>query len=277
MEYASPPELRPFITAGWTYTTSRNAKPIPGPGHRVLPETGVSLCFGCRRMPDGTVEDPELALMGAIRTIRFFQPAAGLHIEAVRIKPEMTRALLGADPTEHVDDVTDMRRITSRRHAALLNALCRTRSSAEALALLLGAIDERARTMRGERAVAIAGAALDAIRASRCATLPMRDIARAVGVSARHTRRAIVQATGSSPKYHQRVERLNRVVAAADRTRRPRWARVAVEYGYYDQPHLIREVRDLAGCVPAELHAERTAQQPHGDVRNFQDAAEARR
>ena len=34
------------------------------------------------------------------------------------------------------------------------------------------------------------------------------------------------------------------------------WSRLAAEAGYYDQAHLIREVRALAGTTPAELARE---------------------
>lgn len=269
-EYAPPGALRPFVQAMWTYVAEPCAGTIPPPGHRVLPDAGVSLCFACRRRADGAAVDPVLTVMGPIRSFHFYEPLAGARLEALRLKPELARALLGADPREHEGVMTDIRAISPRRHGRLVDALCATRSSADALALMIRAIADQPRTMRDMRVTTIASTALDAIRATRDATLRLHDVARSIGVSERHVRRAIVESTGAGPKYVHRVHRLNRAVAAADRTRRPRWARIAVECGYYDQPHLIREVRDLAGRPPAELHAERALQRPAGDVRNLQ-------
>jgi AraC-like DNA-binding protein len=55
-------------------------------------------------------------------------------------------------------------------------------------------------------------------------------------------------------------------VAAADALPdAPRWARLAVAAGYYDQPHLIREFRSLAGLTPGEVHRERARQRGSTD------------
>lgn len=62
---------------------------------------------------------------------------------------------------------------------------------------------------------------------------------------------------GVAPKAYARVLRFNRAVALmkADEGRRS-LAEVAVECGYYDQSHLTREFRTMAGCTPAAYLAE---------------------
>ncbi|HUR93527.1 MAG TPA: helix-turn-helix domain-containing protein, partial [Gemmatimonadales bacterium] len=61
-------------------------------------------------------------------------------------------------------------------------------------------------------------------------------------------------------KTYARITRLNHAVAAADRTVRPAWARLAAETGFCDQSHLVRECRALAGLAPRRAHRERMAQ-----------------
>ncbi len=60
-----------------------------------------------------------------------------------------------------------------------------------------------------------------------------------------------------SPKLAARLIRFDRVVRAADAEPEPAWADLAYDAGYYDQAHLIREVRALSGLTPVRLHAER--------------------
>jgi methylphosphotriester-DNA--protein-cysteine methyltransferase len=73
-------------------------------------------------------------------------------------------------------------------------------------------------------------------------------------------RRLIVRfrdVVGLPPKRVARVLRFERLTALLDAPAPLDWARAAVELGYFDQSHLVREVRDLSGLSPTALRAER--------------------
>jgi AraC-like DNA-binding protein len=82
---------------------------------------------------------------------------------------------------------------------------------------------------------------------------PIGGLATELGWSHRRLIARFRDALGLPPKLVARIirfERLGRLVAtdaAID------WARAAVDCGYYDQAHLARDVRDLAGVTPTEL------------------------
>lgn len=65
---------------------------------------------------------------------------------------------------------------------------------------------------------------------------------------------------GLPPKSVARMLRFDRARTLAEQSRRPDWARIAVECGYYDQSHLINDFRAVTGRTPATF---------------FQDAASA--
>lgn len=75
-----------------------------------------------------------------------------------------------------------------------------------------------------------------------------------VGWSARHLTTRFRVETGLGPKAAARVMRFDRARRVLQRTvatgGTPRLAGVAAEVGYFDQAHLAREFRELAGCSP---------------------------
>jgi AraC-like DNA-binding protein len=237
-EFAPPADLADVVEVAWVYSRAPLA-----PAHRVLPETGVSIAITSRCDQDGRLLDADLIYIGPIVTARVFAPAADVCLEAVRLKPEWSRDILGVDPAEHFDATDPF------CEPELLNESI---SSNARLQTLLDYIRTRRAQTRRRDGVA-ANVALEEIRS------------RAAVASSRHIRRLIRRETGLSPKQYQRVQRLNRAVAHADRTATPRWADIACAYGFYDQAHMVNEFRALTGLAPAALHAERRL-----EVRNFQ-------
>jgi AraC-like DNA-binding protein len=118
------------------------------------------------------------------------------------------------------------------------------------------------------------GYAWDRLRQSR-GTVSVADLAAETGWSARHLGARFRAETGLSPKAAARVVRfdlarrllLGRARTAGDRQGRMVLAELAADCGYYDQAHLARDFRDLAGCPPSVLLAE--------EFRNVQAVLEA--
>jgi len=85
-------------------------------------------------------------------------------------------------------------------------------------------------------------------------------LAAETGWSARHLGEQFRAETGLSPKAGARVVRFDRARRRLLRQQAERGrvvlAELATECGYYDQAHLAREFRDLAGCPPSALLAE---------------------
>jgi AraC-like DNA-binding protein len=104
------------------------------------------------------------------------------------------------------------------------------------------------------------------LRESRGA-IPVAALAAETGWSARHLSAQFRAETGLSPKEAARVIRFDRARRALLRrcAAGPRdLASLAADSGYYDQAHMAREFRDLAGCPPSQLAAE--------ELRNVQAA-----
>ncbi|MFH9352545.1 helix-turn-helix domain-containing protein [Kitasatospora sp. NPDC017646] len=95
------------------------------------------------------------------------------------------------------------------------------------------------------------GRAWRALRRSGGA-LPVAELARETGWSARHLQDRFRRETGLTPKAAARVIRFDRarhLLAAGSPP--PRLAELAARCGYFDQAHLAREFRALAGAAPS--------------------------
>jgi AraC-like DNA-binding protein len=80
-------------------------------------------------------------------------------------------------------------------------------------------------------------------------------VARHVGVTPRHLQRRFADRVGVSPKVLARILRFQNTLRHRRASTPVEWARVAVDCGYADQSHLIREYAALAGETPASLLA----------------------
>src|SRR3982750_2363849 len=136
-EYAPPADLREYVDGVWSYARSFDAEPIPGEGHRVIPDAALSVTFSSRRDSAGRVLDARLVIIGPATTPRFFLPDAGLDAAGLRLHPEWARDLLGVDPQELKDVVETVNAASPRTFPHALDRLVRTRSAAEAIGVLL--------------------------------------------------------------------------------------------------------------------------------------------
>jgi AraC-like DNA-binding protein len=91
---------------------------------------------------------------------------------------------------------------------------------------------------------------------ARHGTIGVATLAREVGWSRRHLSERFRREFGLTPKVAGRVMRFEVAHRLLRVTHRPPLADVAVRAGFYDQAHLHREWRELAGCTPSQWLAE---------------------
>lgn len=92
----------------------------------------------------------------------------------------------------------------------------------------------------------------DPLAAVALHTADVSALAREYGYSERHLHRRVLTATGHSPKRLSRIGRMQALLAAG---RGPSWAQTATRFGYYDESHMINDIRRLADATPQTLLA----------------------
>lgn len=82
--------------------------------------------------------------------------------------------------------------------------------------------------------------------------LSIRDLAREMGYSRKHLVAMFRDQVGIPPKLLARIVRFHRLVQHLRGGGGEPWADLAQDFGYYDQSHLVRDVRHFTGVVPGE-------------------------
>jgi AraC-like DNA-binding protein len=80
----------------------------------------------------------------------------------------------------------------------------------------------------------------------------LRDLRSLTNLSLRQLERRFVDAIGLTPKTFARIQRFQKVLRAMEAPG-ARWIDAAVDCGYYDQAHLVRDFRDFSGDAPSSL------------------------
>ncbi len=80
------------------------------------------------------------------------------------------------------------------------------------------------------------------------------------GFSQRRFIQLFSEEVGLTPKLFSRVSRFQKVIRTAHRVDEINWAQVALDCGYYDQPHFVHDFRSFAGITPSEYLLRKT---PH--------------
>ena len=85
--------------------------------------------------------------------------------------------------------------------------------------------------------------------------LPIGALTEELGCSRRHLIARFREQIGPAPKTAARIMRFRRAARLLSRDNGSGFARIATDCGYYDQSHLNRDFRELAGATPGEYVA----------------------
>jgi AraC-like DNA-binding protein len=247
--------LRPFVRTYCGYTDSADSL------RRELPSPWVTLIVGLRAplsvrggCTGGATALRRHFLAGLDDDAAWTQPLGPARGVEVKLTPIGAHMLLGehmAGLSRRVVELEDLLGADAERLAERLDEAPAFERCAELLdAFLL-------RRIAAARPVSPAVAWAWGRLAASGGRVEVGALADGIGWSPKHLRSRFLEQVGVSPKLAARLIRFDRLVRAADAEREPVWADLAQEQGYYDQAHLIREVKALSGTTPTRLHAER--------------------
>ena len=80
--------------------------------------------------------------------------------------------------------------------------------------------------------------------------ISISDVAAEVGVTRQHLVRLFDKFVGISPKKFAKINRVQKIVETVKNSAAPSWVNTALDHGFFDQAHLIKDFKDVTGLSP---------------------------
>ena len=174
-------------------------------------------------------------------------------ILGVHFKPGGALSFLGAAPGELADAHVELEALWGRGARELRDQLCEVSDAPSRFRLLERAL--LAHSTEGVELHPCVRAALPALARGSS----VGDVAAEAGVSQRRLLSLFSHGVGLSPKLFMRIRRFQRAFALAQSGPQASWSKLAIDTGYFDQSHMIRDFLEFSGLSPSEVRRRRRA------------------
>lgn len=251
--YKPAAPLSDFVENLWAY----HGFEAPCLRERIFPSGTFELVFNLRddeiRIYNGTQANECIRLSGAIVSgpyARVFVTDTALEasVIGVHFKPGGAFRFLGVAADELANRHIDLEMIWGRAAAEIRERLIEAASPMRRLRLLEKWLLSRlVYPVEHHSAVALALVALD-----NTPFQMTRELAREAGLSEKRFIDVFRFEVGLKPKLFHRIYRFQRALATLRKGATLDWAQLAVDLGYFDQSHLIRDFVSFSGCTPAD-------------------------
>jgi transcriptional regulator GlxA family with amidase domain len=178
---------------------------------------------------------------------RGFTPVEETSIIGVHFKPGGAFPFLGLPAGDLADTHVDLETIWGSLSRRLRERLCELKTSAERFQLLQQAL--LSRLCDGVEKHYAVSAALEMFRNNQGGPI-VREAAKYLGLSQRRFIEVFKAEVGMTPKLFSRIQRFQQTRTFIQQNPSPDWATLALDRGYFDQSHLIREFLEFSGRSP---------------------------
>ena len=172
-----------------------------------------------------------------------------ITIIGVHFKPGGAFPFLGLPAGDLVDTHVDLETIWGVSASRLRSRLCEARTSAERFELLQDAL--LSRLCHGVKQHYAVSTALEMFWKNQ-GRPTVRETAKYLGLSQRRFIQVFSAEVGMTPKLFSRIQRFQQSRWLIQNIPAPNWADLALDLGYFDQSHLIREFQEFAGFSPTD-------------------------
>src|SRR5215813_4954087 len=254
--YKPEPPLSKFVDSFWLYEGYEPQHKTEHITESILPTGTLELVINLRqnelRFYDAECHENCSRFSGAIVSGahgRSLEPTAEAFIMGVHFKPGGAFPFLGLPAGDLADTHVDLETLWGSLARRLRERLCEARTSAERLQLLQKTLLSRLRHGVGQHYAV--SAALEMFGKSQAGPR-VREAAKDLGLSQRRFIQVFKAEVGMTPKLFSRIQRFQQTRSFIQHNPSINWADLAVDFGYFDQSHFIREFLEFSGLNPTE-------------------------
>ena len=257
--YTPPPPLGDFVAAIWHW----EGNPGPHRYDRLLPTGAASLIVNLQedRIRDYDPQDfqkcesfPGAVMVGTYSQYTVIDTDEQRAVVGVNFRPGGAFPFLGLPAGELQNEQAALEVLWGPRGRRLRERLL----DAPTVASRFGIVEQALRAQISRplaRHPAVAAALREFNRVAAAPTVG--EVTRQTGLSRRRFIEVFRDQVGLTPKVYWRLQRFRHVVQRVHRAPRVEWADLALECGYYDQAHFIRDFRAFSGLSPSAYLARR--------------------
>jgi AraC-like DNA-binding protein len=253
--YKPKPPLSEFVDVFWLYEGRQRAQVT----ERILPTGTFELAINLRqnelRFYDAERPENCSSFSGAVVSGahgRGFRPDGPeeIFIIGVHFKPGGAFPFLGLPANDLADTHCDLETLWGAGAVRLRERLCEAMTFTDRFELLEEALLSRLR--HGLEKHYAVSTALEMFVKNQPRPA-VREIAKYLGLSQRRFIEVFKTEVGMTPKLFSRIQRFQQTRTLIQQNHSPNWAGLAVDLGYFDQSHLIREFLEFSGLSPTDF------------------------
>lgn len=258
-EYPPDPPLAPYVRCFWVFESGPPACGQARADERIVPDGHPELIFHFGDVyaelgtGTGASRQATSVFAGQITQALVLRPSGHAGVLGVRFTPTGARRFVGLPLNEATDQRIPLRDLWGPALDTLSARLAECTHDAQRIGAVRDMLLARAARASGCKRAPGDDPAVDGCVAAlhRCqGRLRMDEMCRLTGLSERQLERRFNAAAGVSPKLLASILRFRSLFDVLNQSAAAPWLSAALDSGYFDQAHMLRDFRRFAGQTP---------------------------
>ena len=254
IEHLPPPLLSHWVKCAWTLVDDSSCPPQVRPVQPVVPDGCVEIVFHLAdpfsRLTGGLeVEQPRALIIGQTAEPTLLRPGSRVRALGIRLHPWGAAALFRRPVSELTGISAPVGELVPQLEA-LGDALVDAQMSEWRRIAFAYLSRNLFPQTRASQTTELVRAILE-----RRGRITVRQLAATANCTSRSVERIMQRDVGLPPLLFARIARVQEAISRIRYAKPHRLGRIALDCGYYDQPHFCREFRSLTSLTPTQFLA----------------------